>query len=174
MASTPPADTSTNAETAAPPPRVIARPARSAPPRPRPVSNRAPKPQRLPPDHVGLLLAAALMMIVGWGGLYWLITSQAVGLGPQIWAFFVLLDLAVTGTVLPIVRWINVLFTAPGDPFPPGGVIARQSAWIGLFVVICAWLQIPRALSMPLALGLALMFLVLEVFLRTREINRED
>ena len=53
---------------------------------------------------------------------------------------------------------------------PPSGVIVRQSIWIGLFFVMCAWLQIPRALSLPLAFFMALIFIVVEIFLRTREI----
>jgi hypothetical protein len=52
-------------------------------------------------------------------------------------------------------------------------VIVRQSVWVGLYAVACAWLQIPRALSLPTALLLALVFVVIEVFLRVRELNSQ-
>ena len=55
----------------------------------------------------------------------------------------------------------------------PGGVLVRQSIWIGLFVVMCAWLQMPRVLNLPVAFFLGLVFIVIEVFLRSREIRNE-
>ncbi len=113
-------------------------------------------------------------MAVGWIGLYWLITTQNVGLGPELWLFFVLLHLAIAGTVMPLVRYFNVRFTAPDAAPPPGGVIVRQSVWIGLFIVICAWLQIPRVLSLPVTFFLALVFILLEVFLRARETEGDE
>jgi hypothetical protein len=71
------------------------------------------------------------------------------------------------------VRYLNLRFTPLTEALPPGGIIVRQSVWIGLFVVICAWLQIPRVLSPIVAVLLALVFLAIEVFLRFREIARE-
>jgi hypothetical protein len=40
-------------------------------------------------------------------------------------------------------------------------------------VVTCAWLQIPRVLTLPIAFFLALALIVIEVFLRSREIAHE-
>lgn len=131
-------------------------------------------PEHMPSDHAGVLIAALVMIVTGWGGLFWLVTTQTVGLGPQIWAFFVLLHIAVTGTVMPVVRFLNVRLTPLDDELPPGGVIVRQSVWVGLFVVICAWLQIPRVLSLPIIFFLILVFVVLEVFLRTRELRDDE
>jgi hypothetical protein len=148
---------------------------RTRPPRPRPQQPREPEPlTNMPPDHVGILIAALVMAVAGLLGLYWLVTTQTVGLGPQIWAFFLFLHLSVTGIALPAVRFINVRLTPLDRDVPPGGVIVRQSVWIGLFVVICAWLQIPRALSLPVAFFVALVFTVLEGFLRMRELNSDD
>ncbi|GAB5490451.1 MAG: hypothetical protein Phog2KO_06660 [Phototrophicaceae bacterium] len=126
-----------------------------------------------PPDHIGLLIASILMMVIGWGGLYQLITSSLPRIGGELWLFFMLLQIAVTGTVLPFVRFLNVRFTAIMDDVPPSGVVVRQSVWIGFFVIICAWLQIPRTLSIPLASFVALVFIVVEIFLRTRELAAE-
>jgi Flp pilus assembly protein protease CpaA len=45
--------------------------------------------------------------------------------------------------------------------------------WVGLFAVTCAWLQIPRVLNLPIAFFVGLVFVVIEVFLRSREIRNE-
>jgi hypothetical protein len=118
-------------------------------------------------------MSAALMIVIGWGGLYWLVNNEIPRLGGQLWGFFVLLHIAITGTAIPLVRYFNVRFTPINAPLPPGGIIVRQSVWVGLFIVICAWLQIPRVLSVPVAVLLALVFVVIEVFLRLREIPYE-
>lgn len=140
--------------------------------RPRPPAANKPD-DRIPPDHVGVLLSAVVLLIVGWGGLYWLVTTQIPRIGGQIWIFFVLLQMAITGTAIPLVRYINVRFTPIRAPLPPGGIIVRQSVWIGLYLVVCAWLQIPRVLTPIVALLLALVFIAIEGFLRLRELPNE-
>lgn len=127
---------------------------------------------RIPPDHVGVLFAGAVMMVGGWLGLYQLVTTTEPYVA-QRWLFFLLLHIAICGTVLPFVRYLNMRFMRiDGEP-PPGGVIVRQSVWVGLWVVSCAWLQLLRSLSLPIAFILAIVFILLEVFLRAREINRD-
>ena len=126
----------------------------------------------MPPDHLGAIIAGILMFLIGWGGLYVLLTTTLPRVGPR-WIFFVLLQIAVTGTVLPFVRYLNNRFTSVDDPLPPGGVLVRQSIWVGLFVVTCAWLQIPRVLNPPIAFFVAMAFVIVEVFLRNREIAHE-
>lgn len=127
---------------------------------------------RTPADHWGVLAAALIMAAAGWFGLYQLVNMQIPAAGPR-WLFFVLLHLAVTGTVLPIVRYFNVRLTPVSQPLPSGGVIVRQSIWIGLFAVTCAWLRMPRALTPAIAFFIGLAFLVVEVFIRMREIAFE-
>ena len=127
---------------------------------------------KLPPDHIGAMIAGILMIITGWGGLYVLVTTELPRVGPR-WIFFVLLQIAVTGTVLPFVRYLNVHFTPVHLPVPPGGIVVRQSVWIGLFVVTCAWLQIPRVLNLPIAFFVTMAFVIIEVFLRSREIAQD-
>jgi hypothetical protein len=128
---------------------------------------------KTPPDHTGMMVAAAIMMVAGWGGLYYLITTQIPRIG-QRWMFFVLVQIAVAGTVMPFLRYINVRLTPITRAIPPSGVIVRQSVWFGLFVVTCAWLQIPRVLTIPIMFFLALAFVVIELFLRSREIPNEQ
>ena len=127
---------------------------------------------KIPPDHIGVLVAGVLFMLIGWAGLYQLVTTTQPRVG-QRWIFFLLLQLAVSGTVLPFMRYLNVRFTPVTAELPPGGVIVRQSIWVGLFVVVCAWLQIPRVLNLPIAFFIALVFIVIEVFLRIRELRNE-
>jgi hypothetical protein len=128
----------------------------------------------MPADHLGVLIAALTMMTIGWVGLFLLVTSTEPRIGAELWSFFLLLHLAVTGTVLPLVRYFNVLLTPHDRLPPPGGVIVRQSVWIGLYVVICAWLQLLRVLSLPIGLFLPVAFIGVEVFLRLREMDSES
>lgn len=129
-------------------------------------------PRQTPPDHAGVIAASVVMMLVGWGGLYLLVTTTLPRVG-ELWVFFLLLHVAVTATVLPVVRYINMLFTPGTRQPPPGGVLVRQSVWVGLFAVACAWLQIPRVLTPIVALFVALALIVVEVFIRVREIPNE-
>jgi hypothetical protein len=135
--------------------------------------NDSPSTRATPPDHIGVLVSSVLMMIGGWGGLYWLVTTQIPRVG-QRWVFFVLLFVAITGTAIPVVRWLNVRLTPLSRVLPPGGVMVRQAIWIGLYVVLVAWLRIPRSLTVPVAFFLALALIVIEVFLRSREIPNEQ
>lgn len=127
---------------------------------------------KIPPDHVGVLIAGVFFMLAGWLGLLQLVLTTLPRVG-QRWLFFLLLQIAVTGTVVPFVRYLNVRFTPLTAELPPGGVIVRQSIWIGLFVSLCMWLQIPRVLNAPISVLLALLFIVIEGFLRSREIRNE-
>lgn len=113
----------------------------------------------------GLNLAAGLMILIGWGGLFVLVRTSLPTAGP-IWAFFVFLYIAVAGTSLPFIHLLNVRF---GNPNVSDAVILREGLWCGLYVTTCAWLQIPRVLNWPIALLLALAVIVIEAFLRLRE-----
>ncbi len=124
------------------------------------------------PEQSGIMTAAVLMAVGGWGGL-WLLVSTTLPTAFPRWLFFVFLYLAVTGTVLPFVRFLNARFSREGVP-PSGGVILRQSIWVGLFVVACAWLQIPRVLNPVIAFFLALSLIVIEVFLHVREQEQSE
>lgn len=127
-----------------------------------------------PPDHVGLLGGAVVLMGIGWGGLYWLVTTQYPRIGGELWLFFVLLQIAVSSTALPIVRYLNVRFTPLDVEVPPSGVIIRQSVWVGLFVVTNAWLMIPRYGSLAIALFIGVIIVIIESFLRSRERTNDD
>ncbi len=103
---------------------------------------------------------------IGWVLLYRLIVGSPP-LAFARWLFFILLYMAITGTVLPFIWYLNQRFSR----FYPatGGILLRQSMWFGLFSVTAAWLQMTRALSGPIAFFLALSMIVIETFLRLRE-----
>lgn len=109
--------------------------------------------------------AAVLMILIGWGGLYFLINNIIPDAGAR-WLFFVLLYVAITGTMLPFIGFLNRRFSRR---YIPDWVILRQSMWCGLYATTCAWLQIPRVLTPLIALLLAAIFVVIEVFIRIRE-----
>jgi hypothetical protein len=124
--------------------------------------------KRLQADRNGVMIAAGVMAGVGWVLLYQLIMTAAPLAFPR-WLFFILLYIAVTGTALPLINYLNRRFSGT---FPvTGGILLRQGMWFGLFSVTAAWLQMTRALTFISGFLLALSMFVIEVFLRIRERN---
>jgi hypothetical protein len=124
--------------------------------------------KRLTLDHIGVLAAALIVAVTGWVGMACLVINTLPRAFPY-WLFFVCLFMATTGTALPFVRFLNIRFSRRGAPPVPGGVLLRQSIWVGLFITACAWLRIPRVLNGAIAFCLALSLVVIELFLRLRE-----
>ena len=126
--------------------------------------------RRVPEDSansLSLTLTAWILALLGWGGLVGLVINVDPRVGPlPLWGFFVLWLMALTGTALPFVRYLNRRFS----PEPvPADVLLRQAVWVGLFTATCAWLQRSGLLSSATA-GLLLIALVgVEWFLRLRE-----
>jgi hypothetical protein len=132
-----------------------------------------------PDNHLSLTLAAWIMALLGWAGLLYLIfvadltpaghPARPVP-GPfPVWLFFVLGLLALTGTAVPFVRYLNRRFAR--TPVPPA-VLLRQSLWFGLFGATCAWLLKSGILSLATALLLGAGLGGVEWFLRMRERSR--
>ncbi len=117
-------------------------------------------------DQNGVLIAASIMAGGGWALLYELVTTANPLAFPR-WLFFILLYIASTGTALPFAWILNRRFTS--GYLVSGGVMLRESMWIGLFLVIAAWLQMIRTLNLATGFFLALSMVVIEVFLRMRE-----
>lgn len=118
--------------------------------------------------HASVVVAGVLLAAAGWIALAWLITNQLPNV-PNRWMFFALLQIALTGTALPLVRYLNQRFGRQRGLFVEPGVLVRQATWIGLLGTSCAWLRIPRLLSLPLFIILALALTGIEVLLRIRE-----
>lgn len=122
--------------------------------------------RRLKADQNGALLAGAIMAGVGW-----VLLIRLVGGSPPLafprWLFFILIYIAATGSLVPLLWFLNRRFSRRHPA--TGGIILRQSMWFGLFAVTAAWLQMTRALSGAVAFFLALSIVVIEAFLRMRE-----
>ncbi|MCK4975692.1 MAG: hypothetical protein KAS36_02030 [Anaerolineales bacterium] len=119
-----------------------------------------------PPSVSSFIPAAVLLGVIGWCGLIVVIYYALPTVIPR-WLFFFLCVLAVTGTALPVVAFLNRRF--PGTPPPTHGVIIRQAIWIGIYIPTLLWLQIGRVLTPALALLLAVGLVLIEWLLRLRE-----
>ena len=110
--------------------------------------------------------AAIILAVIGWGGLVYVFFFTLPTVGPR-WLFFFLSVLAVTGTALPVVAYLNRRF--PSIPPTTSAVVLRQALWAGIFFPTLAWLQIGRVLTPAMALLLLLGFILIEWLLRLRE-----
>ena len=117
--------------------------------------------------RVSMFIPAAVFLVaVGWGGLFILVNFTPPTLGPR-WLFFFLFSLALTGTALPGVAFLNRRF--PSSPPAHAGVIVRQAIWVGIYWATLAWLQSGRVLTSSLALLLFVGLVLVEWLLRLRE-----
>ncbi len=114
-------------------------------------------------------LSALILILAGWGGLYFLITQTLPYFVPR-WSFFVLAIMALTGTVLPFVYFFHWRF--PTEPPAEPRVIVRQALWFGVYGATLAWLQLGRLVTVYVILGLAGGLLAIEYFIRLREKSR--
>jgi hypothetical protein len=104
--------------------------------------------------------------VIGWGGLAAVVFLTLPTVGPR-WLFFFLGVLALTGSALPAIAFLNRRF--PSIPAADAGIILRQALWVGVYGSMLAWLQIGRVLTGPLALVLAIGLVIIEWLLRLRE-----
>jgi hypothetical protein len=111
-------------------------------------------------------LSTLVLIILGWGGLFLLITQTLPYVWSR-WSFFVLSLMAITGTVLPIVYFFHRRF--PDDPPADANVVVRQALWFGVYGATLAWLQLGRLVTVYVILGLAGGLIAIEYFLRLRE-----
>lgn len=118
------------------------------------------------PPVRAFILISIILIIVGLGGLIFLVMNTFPTVFPR-WMFFFLLVLAVTGATLPVVAFLNRRF--PGTPPASGSVIIRQATWFGLFAATAAWLQMGRVLSPVMAFLLLFGFILVEFLLRLNE-----
>ena len=105
-------------------------------------------------------------MLVGWGGLAILITNSLPTIGPR-WLFFFLATLALSGTSLPLIYYLNLRF--PAVPPVKAGVIVREAIWVGIYGDLLAWLQLGRILTPSLMGFIGVGFIILEILLRVNE-----
>lgn len=118
------------------------------------------------PPVSSFLPVAFILMILGWGGLYYIMAKTTPSGGTR-WAMFFAAIMAITGTVLPAIAFLNKRF--PTSPPATAFVVLRQSLWIGIYFPTLAWLQIGRVLTPMIALLLALGLILIEWLLRLIE-----
>jgi drug/metabolite transporter (DMT)-like permease len=112
-------------------------------------------------------ISALILVFIGWGGLYYLITQTLPYVWPR-WGFFILSLMALTGTLLPIVYFFHKRF--PDEETPAeANVIVRQAMWFGVYGATLAWLQLGRLVTVYVILGMAGGLAAIEYFLRLRE-----
>jgi hypothetical protein len=127
----------------------------------------APAPK--PAFPTGLFLMAGILACVGWGGVAAVVLFTLPFLFPR-WIFFFALFLALAGTALPFVWYLNRRFTS--ERFPTEGVLVRETleaASLGVFLV---WLQAGRMFTAFLGWAFFAAFLAVELLLRVYENSR--
>jgi len=112
---------------------------------------------------------AVVLTLIGWVGIWIVISGTLPTLGPR-WLFFFLGVIALTGPALPITYYLNQRF--PSNPPVDGMVIVRQALWVGVFGSTLTWLQLGRVMTPALALILAGVFVLIEFLLRLFERSR--
>ncbi|MBC7251194.1 MAG: hypothetical protein H5T62_13015 [Anaerolineae bacterium] len=113
------------------------------------------------------ILLNAVVAALSWAGLAGLVLFTRAPLPARV-AFFILLFLALTATCAPLLLYLNARF-AKTDKTPGLRRPLRQSVWVALFFVICAWLQMIRVLHWIVAVLLIVIFVLLETFFTTRD-----
>src|SRR5512139_2024912 len=115
-----------------------------------------------------VVITGVLLAVIAWSGLAWLIINNMPTV-PNRWMFFMLVQIAITGTSLPFVRYLHQRFSGKGGLLVPATVMIRQAFLIGIFVTTCLWLRVPRLLSVPIALIAMAALAAIEFLLRLRE-----
>lgn len=137
-------------------------PQTAAPPQPKP---RVPNAASV---QISAVAAGVFLAALSWTALVYLIVDTLPTV-PNRWLFFLLLQIALSGTALPFVHLLHQRFDRPGAPPMPYIILVRQAIWVGLFGVVCLWLRIPRLLSVPMALIVLGSLIMVEFLLRLRE-----
>jgi hypothetical protein len=125
-------------------------------------------PFRLPPFR-SVLPFSLIIGLIGWGGLALVVITSLPTLGPR-WLFFFFVVLALTGTFLPVITFLNIRF--PSEPPIGMAVVIRQACWVGVYGGILVWLQLGRILSTNIGVAIAVGLVVVEWLIRLREKSR--
>lgn len=122
-------------------------------------------PSRLPPFR-SILPFSFMIGLSGWAGLILVVITSLPTLGPR-WLFFFFIVLALTGTILPLIFYLNIRF--PSDPPIGVPVVIRQACWVGVYGGILVWLQLGRILTTSVGVAIAVGLVVVEGLIRMRE-----
>jgi hypothetical protein len=109
------------------------------------------------------------MGLGGWALAAALVFLATPTLGPR-WAFFFAIFLALVGTSLPLMWYLNRRFSP--DPFPSPGVLWREAVEVGIWGLFLVWLRVGRLLTPFAAWTLTGAFFAVELLLRLYERSR--
>ncbi|HMN12120.1 MAG TPA: hypothetical protein PKD55_07330 [Bellilinea sp.] len=121
------------------------------------------------PSFLPFAFSGAMLFVVGMLGLVGLIDFTVPTLGPR-WLFFFFAALAASGLGLIVFYFIHWRF--PSGAVVPPMVIVREAILAAVYVDLLVWLQLGRVLSVPLAVGIAFGFVVIELAIRLTERSR--
>ncbi|MCJ7626423.1 MAG: hypothetical protein MUO76_23270 [Anaerolineaceae bacterium] len=116
-----------------------------------------------------ILVTSLVLCSVGLIGLFFIFVNTLPTLGPR-WLFFFLFFVELAGLSLPVTAYLNLRF--PSEPLAGSGVPLRQAIWVGIYGDLLAWLQMGRELTFPMALFIAVGFILIEILLRMSERSR--
>ncbi len=111
-----------------------------------------------------LIVVSILMAVVGWWGLYELYSRTFPQDPGALSLFLALLFLAMTATLAPAVAYLNRRLAPAATTRDPWRFL-RHSAWASLCLVVYAWLQAQRILSLGYALVIPLILVALEILI---------
>jgi hypothetical protein len=119
------------------------------------------------------ILISIIIAAISFLSLYYIVNyrwpnPQTVFAKPQI-LFLAFMFLGLAAGSVPVTAYLNHRFAGPGWRERDKIRLARQGAWVGLFGVILAYLQLIRALNWTIALVLVGVFVFIEMFFLTRE-----
>ncbi|HUF38881.1 MAG TPA: hypothetical protein VMN57_10180 [Anaerolineales bacterium] len=121
------------------------------------------------PPVIKFVPAAIVLGGLGWTAVVWLFLNAVPYAAGVRWLFFLSFFLAVSGSALPGIAFLNRRF--PGRIPATQAVVLRQSAWVGLYAAALAWLQIGRLVTFATAALIGVGLLILETVFRLREIG---
>lgn len=110
-----------------------------------------------------LTILTLVVGAAGWGGLGYLVMTQPPTFLTKL-ALFPLLFLAAASLSVPGLAWLRRRIAHVQEP----GVVLREAAWVGLYACLVAAMQLGRMLNTAVALVLAAIFILLEMFMLQR------
>jgi hypothetical protein len=121
------------------------------------------------PSLIFFTILGLIFLISGWGGVIFLVLFTLPFLANR-WAFFLLFMMAISGTMLPFVGYLNMRF--PSHPPVRMETVIREALMLGFYGDFLAWLQMGIVLTFPISLFILVCLAILEFFIRIRENSR--
>jgi hypothetical protein len=112
-----------------------------------------------------VLPISLILAVPGWIWLIYLVTQTLPDLGSR-WMFFAAVMIALTGSSIPIIAYLNRIIKLFGPATYE--IVVREGILVGLYAGILLWLNKGQILNFGVALILAVGIFLVEVLLRIR------